>query len=98
MAGLLQAALARWDDIQAGGPARQEMRKLSHQLRGSGRTYGFREVTRLCKAMENIILKLEKNNLKADDRVVIAGLLRVIPGQKVDPQAQKIDTPQAAAK
>jgi hypothetical protein len=26
-------------------------------------------VTRLCKAMENIILKLEKNNLKADDRV-----------------------------
>jgi RND family efflux transporter MFP subunit len=29
-----------------------------------------------------------ENGLKADDRVVIAGILRAIPGQKVDPQAQ----------
>jgi len=29
---------------------------------------------------------------------VIAGLLRVIPGQKVDPQLQKISSPQASAK
>ncbi len=36
--------------------------------------------------------------LKPDDRVVIAGLLRSIPGQKVDPQLQKIVEPQAAAK
>jgi RND family efflux transporter MFP subunit len=43
-------------------------------------------------------LRVIEDGLKADDRVVIAGLLRVIPGQKVDPQVQKIDTPQAAAK
>jgi RND family efflux transporter MFP subunit len=29
-----------------------------------------------------------ENGLKADDRVVIAGILRAIPGQKVDPQTQ----------
>jgi len=29
-----------------------------------------------------------ENGLKADDRVVTAGLLRAIPGQKVDPQTQ----------
>jgi hypothetical protein len=28
------------------------------------------------------------NGLKADDRVVVAGILRAIPGQKVDPQLQ----------
>jgi len=38
------------------------------------------------------------SGLKPDDRVVIAGLLRSIPGQKVDPQLQKIETPQASAK
>jgi RND family efflux transporter MFP subunit len=32
-----------------------------------------------------------ESGLKADDRVVIAGLLRAIPGQKVDPQLQKIE-------
>jgi chemotaxis protein histidine kinase CheA len=69
MAGQMQAALARWEEVQEGGPARQELRKLSHQLRGSGRTYGFRDVTRLCKAMENIVQKLEKGKLSADERV-----------------------------
>lgn len=68
MAGQLQAALLRWEEVQAGGPARQELRKLSHQLRGSGRTYGFREVTCLCKAMENIVQKMEKDSLPSDDR------------------------------
>jgi RND family efflux transporter MFP subunit len=29
-----------------------------------------------------------ESGLKADDRVVVAGILRAIPGQKVDPQAQ----------
>ena len=48
-------------EVQAGGAARQELRRLSHQLRGIlGRTYGFREVTRISKALENIMLKLEK--------------------------------------
>jgi chemotaxis protein histidine kinase CheA len=69
MAEEMRSALARWDNVQEGGPARQELRKLSHQLRGSGRTYGFRDVTRLCKAMENIVQKLEKGKLSADDRV-----------------------------
>ncbi len=69
MVGLMQAALARWEEVQAAGAARQELRRLSHQMRGSGRTYGFRDVTRVCKAMENIVIKLEKKQLAADDRV-----------------------------
>src|ERR1700722_10388252 len=36
-------------------------------------------------------LRVIESGLKADDRVVIAGLLRAIPGQKVDPQLQKIE-------
>ncbi|HVO32641.1 MAG TPA: Hpt domain-containing protein, partial [Elusimicrobiota bacterium] len=52
-----------------GGPARQELRRLSHQLRGSGRTYGFRRVTAISKAVEQIIQKLEKRTLTADERV-----------------------------
>jgi RND family efflux transporter MFP subunit len=42
-------------------------------------------------------LRVIENGLKADDRVVIAGLLRAIPGQKVDPQLQKIEQPRASA-
>ena len=41
-------------------------------------------------------LRVIDSGLKPDDRVVIAGLLRSIPGQKVDPQLQKIVEPQAA--
>jgi RND family efflux transporter MFP subunit len=36
--------------------------------------------------------------LKPDDRVVIAGLLRAIPGQKVDPQVEKIEQSSTASK
>jgi RND family efflux transporter MFP subunit len=36
-------------------------------------------------------LRVIESGLKADDRVVIAGLLRAIPGEKVDPQLQKIE-------
>lgn len=43
-------------------------------------------------------LRVIESGLKPDDRVVIAGLLRVIPGQKIDPQVMKIDQPQASAK
>jgi RND family efflux transporter MFP subunit len=43
-------------------------------------------------------LRVIESGLKADDRVVIEGLLRVIPGQKVDPQQQKIESSQASAK
>jgi hypothetical protein len=42
-------------------------------------------------------LRVIESGLKPDDRVVTAGLLRVIPGQKVDPQTTKIDAPQASA-
>jgi RND family efflux transporter MFP subunit len=41
-------------------------------------------------------LRVIEDGLKADDRVVIAGLLRAIPGQKVDPLEQKIEEPKAA--
>jgi RND family efflux transporter MFP subunit len=36
-------------------------------------------------------LRVIESGVKADDRVVIAGVLRAIPGQKVDPQLKKIE-------
>jgi RND family efflux transporter MFP subunit len=41
-------------------------------------------------------LRVIESGLKPDDRVVVAGLLRAIPGQKVEPQLQKIETPAPA--
>jgi RND family efflux transporter MFP subunit len=43
-------------------------------------------------------LRVIDSGLKPDDRVVIAGLLRAIPGQKVDPQLQKIEASAALTK
>jgi RND family efflux transporter MFP subunit len=43
-------------------------------------------------------LRVIESGLTGDDRIVVAGLLRAIPGQKVDPQLQKIETPPASAK
>jgi RND family efflux transporter MFP subunit len=43
-------------------------------------------------------LRVIESGLKPDDRVVTAGLLRAVPGQKVDPQLQKIEPPSASAK
>jgi RND family efflux transporter MFP subunit len=43
-------------------------------------------------------LRVIESGLKPDDRVVTAGLLRAIPGQKVDPQLKKIETSPAPAK
>ncbi len=43
-------------------------------------------------------LRVIESGLKADDRVVTAGLLRAIPGQKVDPQLTKSEAPPAPAK
>lgn len=43
-------------------------------------------------------LRVIEGGLKADDRVVTAGLLRAIPGQKVDPQLKKAEAPPAATK
>jgi RND family efflux transporter MFP subunit len=43
-------------------------------------------------------LRVIESGLKGDDRVVVAGLLRAIPGQKVDPQLQKIEPPAGSAK
>jgi RND family efflux transporter MFP subunit len=43
-------------------------------------------------------LRVIESGLKPDDRVVTAGLLHAVPGQKVDPQLQKIEQPSASAK
>src|ERR1041384_1915118 len=69
MVSLMQGALARWEEFQRGGAARQELRRLSHQLMGSGRTHGFRNVTRIGKAIEGIVQKVEKDKLPADATV-----------------------------
>jgi len=42
-------------------------------------------------------LRVIESGLKPDDRVVIAGLLRAIPSQKVEPQLKKIEQPRASA-
>jgi RND family efflux transporter MFP subunit len=43
-------------------------------------------------------LRVIESGLKAEDRVVVAGLLRAIPGQKVDPQLKKIEASPASTK
>ena len=43
-------------------------------------------------------LRVIEEGLKADDRIVTAGLLRAIPGQKVDPQLKKIEAQSVSAK
>jgi RND family efflux transporter MFP subunit len=43
-------------------------------------------------------LRVIESGLKPDDRVVTSGLLRAIPGQKVDPQPRKNEAPPASAK
>src|SRR5438105_8080744 len=43
-------------------------------------------------------LRVIESGLKPEDRVVTAGLLRAVPGQKVDPQLRKIEQPSASAK
>ncbi len=43
-------------------------------------------------------LRVIESGLKPDDRVVTSGLLRAIPGQKVDPQQKKNESPPASAK
>ena len=64
----MRAALGRWAEVSQGGPARVDLRRLSHQLRGSGRTYGFRHVSRFAKALESVILRMEKGAVSADER------------------------------
>jgi len=49
-------------------------------------------------ALEDGTLRVIEDGLKPDDRVVTAGLLRAIPGQKVDPQLQKIELPAPSGK
>jgi len=43
-------------------------------------------------------LRVIESGLGPDDRVVTAGLLRVIPGQTVDPQRPTIERPSASAR
>jgi RND family efflux transporter MFP subunit len=40
-------------------------------------------------------LRVIENGIAAEDRVIVGGLLRAIPGQKVDPQMQTATAPQA---
>jgi len=43
-------------------------------------------------------LRVIESGMKPDDRVITAGLLHAIPGQKVDPQLQKIEASNVPAK
>jgi RND family efflux transporter MFP subunit len=46
----------------------------------------------------DVDLRVIESGLKPDDRVVTSGLLRAIPGQKVDPQLKNNEAPPASAK
>lgn len=70
MIGDMRSALGRWNEIIRGGGARQDLRRLSHQLRGSGRTYGFQSVSRISKALEKIVQKIEEKTLLSEDERV----------------------------
>jgi len=83
----MRAALERWGEVVTGGPARAELRKLSHQMRGSGRTYGFRDATRISKAMERIVEGLEKHRFEADERI------RCSLGRKIERLAKVFEVP-----
>jgi RND family efflux transporter MFP subunit len=48
--------------------------------------------------LEDDGLRVIEGGLKPEDRVVVDGLLRAIPGQKVNPQMQKTDAPAASIK
>ena len=65
----MRAAVQRWEEVCGGGPASLELRKLAHQLRGSGRTYGFRNVTRIGKALEHLMIKLQAKRLPPSERL-----------------------------
>jgi chemotaxis protein histidine kinase CheA len=65
----MRAAATQWAEVAQGGAACQQLRKLAHQLRGSGRTYGFRNVTRIGKAMEHLMIKLQTKRIPADERL-----------------------------
>src|SRR5687768_6396327 len=78
----MRAAIKRWNEVVAAGPACQELRKLSHQLRGSGRTYGFHNVTRIAKAMEHLMIKIQAKKLPTNERLnkVLTGYIERLAG------------------
>ncbi len=97
---LTEAGMARWVDVWLGLGALVPDAAL-------GADQGGRYV--LVVNAENVVeqrkvttgqpegdLRVIESGLKPDDRVVIGGLLRAIPGQKVDPQATKIESGAAA--
>src|SRR5882724_6202283 len=65
----MRSAIQRWDEIISGGSAGKDLRKMSHQLRGSGRTYGFRDVSRIGKAIEHLMQKLDTKRIPPDARL-----------------------------
>src|SRR5258706_2149394 len=81
----MRTAVQHWEDVITGGPAGLELRKLAHQLRGSGRTYGFRDVTRLGKALEHLMIKLQAKKIPSSDR------LRALISKYVDRLATVFD-------
>ena len=95
-------------------PRPRSLRSAGERVAGSRCRAGQRSVRTICAGRERRQcrraaqgrrpgrlegdLRVIESGLKADDRVVIAGLLRAIPGQKVDPQLQKIEASPASAK
>jgi HPt (histidine-containing phosphotransfer) domain-containing protein len=63
-----------------GGGRLADVRRLAHQLRGSGGTYGFPDVTRLATAVESSCDAGEPLARVAADVAALAGLIRRIEG------------------
>jgi HPt (histidine-containing phosphotransfer) domain-containing protein len=70
------------------GGRRAELRRLAHQLRGSGGTYGFPDVSRLAMAVESACDAGEQLPRVAADVAALAGLIRRIEGY--DPAGEAV--------
>ena len=57
-------------NVVQGAEAVAGVRRISHQLRGSGKTYGFPQVTRLSKALERISISIQAHRIDLSERTV----------------------------
>ncbi len=80
------------------GPRHRARQRPERALRAGGDGENVVEQRKVQTGPLDNGLRVIDGGLKGDDRVVIAGMLRAIPGEKVDPQLQKIEQPPQAAK
>jgi HPt (histidine-containing phosphotransfer) domain-containing protein len=53
---------------------------LAHQLKGSGKSYGFPDISRLAAALEDTIIRGQPHDRVRADAEALAALLRRVEG------------------